>query len=153
MFLHPSPNITHPPRLCLYVGLFVYRYVASLGLLEAKLCLRPLYYVETCFDWLYVRFDGVYMCFGVCVCVWRSDPQSSRARKLCVTIEPALLLKGDIMVREPTWSLPKWPPCFQLCPLIHTLLTQSADHLSTHLFCHRTTRPSETYQKCMCERM
>lgn len=29
-----------------------------------------------------------------------SDPQSSRARKLCVTMEPALLLKGDIMVRE-----------------------------------------------------
>lgn len=27
------------------------------------------------------------------------DPQSSRARKLCVTIEPALLLKGDIMVK------------------------------------------------------
>ncbi|KAM3620946.1 uncharacterized protein V6R79_003955 [Siganus canaliculatus] len=26
------------------------------------------------------------------------DPQSSRARKLCVTMEPALLLKGDIMV-------------------------------------------------------
>lgn len=34
----------------------------------------------------------------VCVCVL-SDPQSSRARKLCVTMEPALLLKGDIMVR------------------------------------------------------
>ncbi|XP_036958238.1 tensin-2-like isoform X2 [Acanthopagrus latus] len=27
------------------------------------------------------------------------DPQSSRARKLCVTMEPALLLKGDIMVK------------------------------------------------------
>ncbi|XP_074527166.1 tensin-2-like isoform X2 [Halichoeres trimaculatus] len=27
------------------------------------------------------------------------DPQSSRARKLCVTLEPALLLKGDIMVK------------------------------------------------------
>uniref|UniRef100_A0A8D3DDB3 Tensin 2b n=1 Tax=Scophthalmus maximus TaxID=52904 RepID=A0A8D3DDB3_SCOMX len=27
------------------------------------------------------------------------DPQSSRARKLCVTVEPALLLKGDIMVK------------------------------------------------------
>lgn len=27
-----------------------------------------------------------------------SDPQSSRARKLCVTMEPALLLKGDILV-------------------------------------------------------
>lgn len=37
--------------------------------------------------------------YCVCVCVF-SDPQSSRARKLCVTIEPALLLKGDIMVRD-----------------------------------------------------
>nr|XP_020448304.1 tensin-2-like isoform X2 [Monopterus albus] len=27
------------------------------------------------------------------------DPQSSRARKLCVTMEPALLLKGDIMLK------------------------------------------------------
>ncbi|XP_071015437.1 tensin-2-like [Oncorhynchus clarkii lewisi] len=27
------------------------------------------------------------------------DPQGSRARKLCVTLEPALLLKGDIMVK------------------------------------------------------
>ncbi|KAM7422207.1 hypothetical protein PAMA_010331 [Pampus argenteus] len=27
------------------------------------------------------------------------DPQTSRARKLCVTMEPALLLKGDIMVK------------------------------------------------------
>ncbi|KAM4740177.1 LOW QUALITY PROTEIN: tensin-2-like [Anableps anableps] len=27
------------------------------------------------------------------------DPQSSRARKLCVTMEPPLLLKGDIMVK------------------------------------------------------
>lgn len=27
------------------------------------------------------------------------DPHSSRARKLCVTMEPALLLKGDIMVK------------------------------------------------------
>ncbi|XP_061583712.1 tensin-2-like isoform X2 [Cololabis saira] len=27
------------------------------------------------------------------------DPQSSRERKLCVTLEPALLLKGDIMVK------------------------------------------------------
>ncbi|XP_034022903.1 tensin-2-like isoform X1 [Thalassophryne amazonica] len=27
------------------------------------------------------------------------DPQSSSARKLCVTLEPALLLKGDIMVK------------------------------------------------------
>ncbi|KAM9859594.1 tensin-2-like [Aulostomus maculatus] len=27
------------------------------------------------------------------------DPQSSRARKVCVTMEPALLLKGDIMVK------------------------------------------------------
>uniref|UniRef100_A0A674NET7 Tensin 2b n=1 Tax=Takifugu rubripes TaxID=31033 RepID=A0A674NET7_TAKRU len=27
------------------------------------------------------------------------DPQSSRARKLCVTMEPALLLKGDILVK------------------------------------------------------
>ncbi|XP_029007407.1 tensin-2-like isoform X2 [Betta splendens] len=27
------------------------------------------------------------------------DPQSSRARKLCVTMEPALLLKGDIMIK------------------------------------------------------
>ncbi|CAJ1051601.1 tensin-2-like isoform X1 [Xyrichtys novacula] len=27
------------------------------------------------------------------------DPQSSRARKLCITMEPALLLKGDIMVK------------------------------------------------------
>ncbi|XP_029358595.1 tensin-2-like isoform X2 [Echeneis naucrates] len=27
------------------------------------------------------------------------NPQSSRARKLCVTMEPALLLKGDIMVK------------------------------------------------------
>ncbi|CAL8340022.1 unnamed protein product [Lota lota] len=27
------------------------------------------------------------------------DPQNSRARKLCVTMEPALLLKGDIMVK------------------------------------------------------
>uniref|UniRef100_A0A4W5PHY0 C2 tensin-type domain-containing protein n=1 Tax=Hucho hucho TaxID=62062 RepID=A0A4W5PHY0_9TELE len=26
------------------------------------------------------------------------DPQGSRARKLCVTLEPALLLKGDIVV-------------------------------------------------------
>ncbi|XP_061841677.1 tensin-2-like isoform X2 [Nerophis lumbriciformis] len=30
-------------------------------------------------------------------CVY--NPQSSRARKLCVTMEPALLLKGDIMVK------------------------------------------------------
>ncbi|XP_041744634.2 tensin-2-like isoform X1 [Coregonus clupeaformis] len=27
------------------------------------------------------------------------DPQGSRARKLCVTLEPALLLKGDVMVK------------------------------------------------------
>uniref|UniRef100_A0A674DU16 Tensin 2b n=1 Tax=Salmo trutta TaxID=8032 RepID=A0A674DU16_SALTR len=32
------------------------------------------------------------------VCM-RSDPQGSRARKLYVTLEPALLLKGDIMVK------------------------------------------------------
>ncbi|XP_005731400.1 tensin-2 isoform X2 [Pundamilia nyererei] len=31
------------------------------------------------------------------------DPQSSRARKLCVTMEPALLLKGDIMVKCYHW--------------------------------------------------
>lgn len=65
--------------------------------------------------------------FGLCfVCVWSwcgcifcsfclftlrlclsSDPQSSRARKLCMTMEPALLLKGDIMVRNGFSWLPR----------------------------------------------
>lgn len=36
-----------------------------------------------------------------------SDPQSSRARKLCVTMEPALLLKGDILVG----NFPYTPHC------------------------------------------
>lgn len=44
--------------------------------------------------WLFVLFfHSLYVCVS-------SDPQSSRARKLCVTMEPALLLKGDIMVRN-----------------------------------------------------
>lgn len=34
-----------------------------------------------------------------------SDPQSSRARKLCVTMEPALLLKGDILVGNFPYTL------------------------------------------------
>lgn len=52
------------------------------------------------YDWIYVWFS-----LNVCVCVF-SDPQSSRARKLCVTMEPALLLKGDIMVRNGrSWTL------------------------------------------------
>ena len=37
-----------------------------------------------------------YVC--VCVCALHSDLQGSGGRRLCVTIEPALLLKGDIMV-------------------------------------------------------
>lgn len=52
---------------------------------------------ETCFDWFYVCFELVEPSFPLCGSV-SSDPQSSRARKLCVTMEPALLLKGDILV-------------------------------------------------------
>lgn len=45
-----------------------------------------------------------YFLFPLCL---SSDPQSSRARKLCMTMEPALLLKGDIMVRNGF----SWLPC------------------------------------------
>lgn len=46
--------------------------------------------------WLYFLlplFFTLHLCLS-------SDPHSSRARKLCMTMEPALLLKGDIMVRN-----------------------------------------------------
>ena len=43
-------------------------------------------------------FTDDWMCFDYVHVSLCSDPQGSRARKLCVTLEPALLLKGDIVV-------------------------------------------------------
>lgn len=49
---------------------------------------------------LFLTESPAYVAKGSCVCVFCSDLQGSSGRKLCVTIEPALLLKGDIMVRR-----------------------------------------------------
>uniref|UniRef100_A0A3Q2Y5N6 Tensin 2b n=1 Tax=Hippocampus comes TaxID=109280 RepID=A0A3Q2Y5N6_HIPCM len=40
-------------------------------------------------------YQSLQLIYTSCV----SNPQTSRSRKLCVTMEPALLLKGDIMVK------------------------------------------------------
>ncbi|KAF3856049.1 hypothetical protein F7725_016772 [Dissostichus mawsoni] len=78
--------------LCLGVGCSV---------LTLRLICLPLFNpADTFFDWLNVCFELLWPFVLLCVCVCvLSDPQSSRARKLCVTMEPALLLKGDIMVK------------------------------------------------------
>lgn len=63
-------------------------------------CFNELRHVLTGFMYV-LSFCGcfLFLFFILWVCMF-SDPQSSRERKLCMTMEPALLLKGDIMVRN-----------------------------------------------------
>lgn len=93
-----SPSFSCPgDRCCLYSPLPVFRCPLASVYIQFDVIYLCFNQTETCFDWFYVCFELVEPSFPLCGSV-SSDPQSSRARKLCVTIEPALLLKGDILV-------------------------------------------------------
>lgn len=92
--------------------------------------------------WLFVLFfHSLYVCVS-------SDPQSSRARKLCVTMEPALLLKGDIMVRNnliTVWHLLRF--FFYIYMQYITAMTKIPQLFLFPKFCSQTLRfpPSKLF--------
>lgn len=83
-------------QVCAYTAVtVVYPYFTRLRHVWTVLCV--------CLELVWPYF---FFLFTLHLCL-SSDPQSSRARKLCVTMEPALLLKGDIMVRNGFSRLPR----------------------------------------------
>lgn len=91
-------------RCCLYSSLPVFGCPLASAYIKFNVVYLCFNQTVTCFDWFYVCFELMEPCFPFCGCV-SSDPQSSRARKLCVTMEPALLLKGDILVGNFPYTL------------------------------------------------